>query len=72
MRFWQKDFVVELTPEERYFYMYLITNTMTTLCGIYKFNLKLAGLETGLVPEVIETHLKRRQRDVASVPLDNV
>jgi hypothetical protein len=56
-KFWQSDFVLELKPEERYFYMYLITNTMTTHCGVYKFNLKLAELETGLTPEVIEKHL---------------
>lgn len=57
-KFWQSEFVLNLKPEERYFYMYLITNTMTTLCGIYKFSIKLAELETGLAPEVIEKHLR--------------
>jgi hypothetical protein len=57
-KFWQNEFVLGLQPEERYFYMYLITNTMTTLCGIYKFSLKLAELETGLSSEVIEKHLR--------------
>lgn len=57
-KFWQNEFVLELKPEERCFYMYLITNTMTTLCGIYKFSLKLAVLETRLAPEVIEKHLR--------------
>ena len=56
-KFWQNDFVLDLTSEERYFYLYLITNTMTTLCGIYRFNLKLAVLETGLSSEVINKHL---------------
>ncbi|MDP4088313.1 MAG: hypothetical protein Q8930_03440 [Bacillota bacterium] len=55
--FWQNAFVLDLTPEERYFYVYLITNTMTTVCGIYKFNLKLAVLETGLSTEVINNYL---------------
>ncbi|WP_139904801.1 hypothetical protein [Clostridium thermarum] len=58
MRFWQNDFVLGLTPEERYFYMYLVTNTMTTKCGIYKFNLKVAELETGYPAEVIERLLQ--------------
>ncbi|WP_163195558.1 hypothetical protein [Clostridium thermarum] len=57
-KFRQNDFVLELKPEERYFYMYLITNTITTLCGIYRFSIKLAELETGLAPEVIEKHLR--------------
>ncbi|WP_163195403.1 hypothetical protein [Clostridium thermarum] len=58
MRFWQNDFVLGLTPEERYFYMYLVTNTMTTKCGIYKFNIKVAELETGYQAEVIERLLQ--------------
>ena len=57
VKFWQDDFVLELTPEERYFYMYLITNTTSTACGIYKFNLKLAVLETGLSADAINVHL---------------
>ena len=57
-KFWQSEFVLNLKPEERYFYMYLITNTMTTLCGIYRFSIKLAELETGLAPEVIEKYLR--------------
>ena len=57
VKFWQDDFVLELTPEERYFYMYLITNTTSNACGIYKFNLKLAVLETGLSTEAINGHL---------------
>ncbi|WP_139905286.1 hypothetical protein [Clostridium thermarum] len=57
-KFWQNEFVLELKPEERYFYMYVITNTMTSLCGIYKFSLKLAALETGLATDVIEKHLR--------------
>ncbi|WP_139902902.1 hypothetical protein [Clostridium thermarum] len=58
MRFWQNDFVLGLTPEERYFYMYLVTNTMTSKCGIYKFNQKVAELETGYPAEVIERLLQ--------------
>ncbi len=57
VKFWQDDFVLELKPEERYFYMYLITNTTSTACGIYKFNHKLAVLETGLSAEAINEHL---------------
>ncbi|MDP4193366.1 MAG: hypothetical protein Q8858_17515 [Bacteroidota bacterium] len=56
-KFWQNNFVLDLTPPERYFYVYLITNTMTTACGIYRFNLKLAVLETGLSSEVINNYL---------------
>ena len=59
MRFWQNDFVLGLTAEERYFYMYLITNSMTNQCGIYKFNRRLAELETGYSCDKIDNYLKK-------------
>lgn len=55
--FWQSDFILGLSPGEKYFYLYLITNSMTNLCGIYKFNLKLAELETGYSAEKIQKYL---------------
>ncbi|WP_139905190.1 hypothetical protein [Clostridium thermarum] len=59
MKFWQNDFVLGLTAEERYFYIYLITNSMTNQCGIYRFNRRLAELETGLSCDQIEAYLKK-------------
>ena len=60
-KFWQNDFVLGLTAEERYFYIYLITNSMTNQCGIFKFNRRLAELETGYNAEQIEKYLVRFQ-----------
>ena len=59
IRFWQNDFVLGLTAEERYFYIYLITNSMTNQCGIYKLNRRLAELETGYSCDKIESFLKK-------------
>ena len=59
IKFWQNDFVLGLTAEERYFYIYLITNSMTNQCGIYKFNRRLAELETGYSCDKIESFLKK-------------
>ncbi|TKI91171.1 replication protein, partial [Bacillus wiedmannii] len=28
--FWQDSFVLDLTPEEKYFYLYLMTNSKTS------------------------------------------
>ena len=61
IKFWQNDFVLGLTAEERYFYIYLITNSMTNQCGIYKFNRRLAELETGYNSNKIESFLKKFQ-----------
>lgn len=56
--FWQDDFVLELTPEEKYFYLYLLTNSKTTQCGVYKMPLQVACLETGYNAETVKKLFK--------------
>ncbi|WP_459500563.1 DnaD domain-containing protein [Bacillus sp. C1] len=57
--FWQDDFVLDLTPEERYFYIYLLTCSKTTQCGIYPLPKRLAEMETGYNRETVEKLLHR-------------
>lgn len=46
--YWQDGFILSLPPEEKYFYIYLMTNSKTTQCGIYELPLKVVEIETGL------------------------
>ena len=57
--FWQDGFVSELTPEEKYFYFYLLTNSRTTQCGIFELNKRIVEAETGYNRETIEKLIKR-------------
>lgn len=57
--FWQDSFVLELTPEEKYFYLYLMTNSKTKQCGCYELPLKVMVLETGYDYETINKLLDR-------------
>ncbi|HEX7115387.1 MAG TPA: hypothetical protein VF193_09655 [Steroidobacter sp.] len=57
--FWQDPFVLELTPEEKYFYLYLMTNSKTSACGIYELPMKVIELETGYNRETVEKLLTR-------------
>jgi hypothetical protein len=57
--FWQDDFVLQLTPEEKYFYLYLLTNSKTKQCGIYQLPMQVIILETGYNQETVEKLLKR-------------
>lgn len=59
VNFWQDDFVLELTPEERYFYIYLLTCSKTAQCGIYPLPKRLAEMETGYNRETIDKLLER-------------
>lgn len=57
--YWQDNFVLELTPEEKYFYLYLMTNSKTTQCGCYELPYKIIELETGYNRETVEKLLNR-------------
>ncbi|WP_368908503.1 DnaD domain-containing protein [Bacillus wiedmannii] len=59
VNFWQDEFILDLTPEERYFYIYLLTGTKTQQCGIYVLPKRLAELETGYSMETVEKLLNR-------------
>jgi hypothetical protein len=59
VNFWQDAFVLDLTPEEKYFYMYLMTNSKTTQCGIYELPIKVIEMETGYNREIVGKLLRR-------------
>lgn len=57
--FWQDEIVTELSPEEKYFYLYLMTNNRTTQCGVYRFNLKVMAFDLGYDKSTVEKLLSR-------------
>lgn len=59
VEFWQDAFVLDLTPEEKYFYMYLMTNSKSTQCGIYELPKRIIETETGYNRETVEKLLSR-------------
>ncbi|PEO58223.1 hypothetical protein CN567_26410 [Bacillus toyonensis] len=59
VNFWQDEFILDLTPEERYFYIYLLTGTKTKQCGIYILPKRVAEFETGYSMETVEKLLNR-------------
>ncbi len=59
VNFWQDEFILDVTPEERYFYIYLLTGTKTKQCGIYVLPERVAELETGYNMETVEKLLNR-------------
>lgn len=57
--FWDDPFVETLTPEEKYFYLFLMTNPKVTECGIYELTKKKMRDWTGYNEETVEKLLKR-------------
>ena len=61
--FWTDAKVVDdFTPEDRYFYLYLMTNPHTNLCGCYELSFKCASDETGYTRETIERLIDRLEK----------
>lgn len=62
MSFWTDSKVVDdFTPEDKYFYLYLMTNPHTNLAGCYEISLKQISDETGYNKDSVEKLLKRME-----------
>lgn len=60
--FWTDDNIIErFSPEDRYFYLYLMTNPHTTQLGVYLVTFKQMAFETGYTTDVISTLIDRFQ-----------
>ncbi|QNG60365.1 replication protein [Bacillus sp. PAMC26568] len=59
VEFWQDGFVLDLTPEEKYFYLYLMTNSKTSQCGVYELPLRIIETETGYNRETVNKLIQR-------------
>lgn len=51
----------DFTPEDKYFYLYLITNPHTNICGCYEIGMKQMSRETGYNDDTIKRLLNRLQ-----------
>ena len=51
----------EFTPEDKYFYLYLLTNPHTNICGCYELGEKQCSRETGYNTETISRLIGRFQ-----------
>jgi len=62
LSFWTDAKVIDdFTPEDRYFYLYLMTNPHTNLSGCYEISMKQMADETGYSKETVQKLLARMQ-----------
>lgn len=60
--FWEDRKVIEtFTPEDKYFFLWLLTNPSVKQCGIYEIVFKRVEVELGYTRDSIETLLNRFQ-----------
>lgn len=59
LSFWDDSFVLDLTPEEKYFFLYLMTNTKTTQVGIYELPKSVIQFQTGYNRDTVDKLLRK-------------
>ncbi len=60
--FWSDPKVVDsFSPEDKYFYLYLITNEHTNQCGIYQISVKQMAFDLGYSIEAVRALIERFQ-----------
>jgi hypothetical protein len=57
--FWDDPFIESLSAEDRYFFLFLMTNPLCTECGIYVISIKKMVSYTGYNDENVSVILKR-------------
>lgn len=66
--FWSDSWVVDsLNPLDRYLFVYLFTNSHTTIAGVYELSLRVMSFETGITANDLATMLTRLQPKVKYV-----
>jgi hypothetical protein len=57
--FWTDSKVVYFTPEDKYFFLYLLTNPHTTQLGVYELNIRQCAFEMGYSEDAAKTLFDR-------------
>lgn len=57
--FWQDEMVVELSAEDKYFFLYLMTNNKTSQCGVYRINRRVMAFDLGWDVSQVDKLLER-------------
>lgn len=62
----------DFTPEDKYFYLYLLTNPHTNICGCYEISMKQMERETGYNEDTIKRLINRMERIHKVIRYDSI
>jgi len=62
-KFWDDPYIVELCPEYKLLFLYMLTNPLTRLSGIYEISEKRITFDTGLSIETVRNGFERFKND---------
>lgn len=61
--FWDDSYIINLDPVEKLLFLYLLTNTLTNISGIYEITNRRIGFDTGIDKDMVEKILERFIKD---------
>lgn len=62
-KFWDDSYIAGLTPLEKLLFLYLITNPLTNISGVYELPVRRAAFDVGLSIEEVEKAFGRFEAD---------
>lgn len=62
-KFWDDSYIAGLTPSEKLVFLYLITNPLTNIAGVYELPLRRAAFDIGLTNDEVESVFRKFEAD---------
>ena len=62
-KFWDDSYIASLKPMEKLVFLYLLTNPLTNISGVYELPLKRVAFDTGIAVEKVEGTIKKLVED---------
>lgn len=69
--FWDDAYIMDLEPDAKYLFLYLLTNSRTNMLGIYELPVRKIVNDTGLEKEKVESLLKGFEMVGKAFHMDN-
>ena len=68
--FWDDAYITSLDPSEKLFFIYILTNPLCNIAGIYEIQVRRIAFDTGFDKETVERLLKRLVKDKKILQID--
>ena len=62
-KFWDDNYVINKDPIEKLVFLYLLTNTLTNIVGIYEISIRRIAFDTGIDKDMVIKILERFELD---------
>jgi len=69
--FWSDSYIANLDPIEKLLFVYLLTNPLCNIAGIYEIQLRRIAFDTGIDKDMLEKLFSRLEKDGKLIVIDD-